>query len=100
MVKDSTRHDYKRWAARRSTEALAALVAEHAGRCAQARLSGLPYRSGSAVLDRKLSAAAAELDRRCTSEALAEAARLRNLGGPVQQIRRGMCQGKTSGATQ
>ena len=50
MAKDSTQHDYRRWAARRSTEALAALVAEHAGRCAQARLSGRPYSSGSANL--------------------------------------------------
>ena len=100
MAKDSTQHDYQRWAARHSTEGLAALVAEHAERCAQARLSGSSYSSGSAVLDRKISAAAAELDHRRASEALAEAARLRNLGGPVQQIRRGMYQGKASGAAQ
>ena len=99
MAKDSTRHDYRRWAARHSTEGLAALVAEHAGRYAQARLSGRKYSSGSAVLDRKISAAAAELDHRHASEALAEAARLRNLGGPVQQVRRGMYQGKAAGAT-
>ena len=100
MAKDSTRHDYRRWATRRSTEALAALVAEHAGRCAQARLSGRPYSSGSAVLDRKISAAAAELDRRRASEALAEAARLRDLGVTPPQVRRGMYQGKASGTAQ
>ena len=100
MTKDSTQHDYRRWAARRSTETLAVLLAEHAGRYAQARLTGREYSSGSAVLDRKISAAAAELDHRRASEALAEAARLRNLGGPVQQVRRGMYQGKASGAAQ
>ena len=98
MAKNSTVHKYDNWAARRSTEYLAALVvAEHAGRCAQARLAGRTYSSGSAALDRKISAAAAELNSRRASEALAEAARLRNLGGPVQQVRRGQRQSQTSG---
>ena len=89
MAKHSTNHVFHKWAQRRSTEALAALVAQYAPRRAAALLTGRTYSSGSPVLDLQLAAAAAELDRRRASEAVIEAARLRDLGGSPQQIRRG-----------
>lgn len=97
MAKHSTNHGFHKWAQRRSTEALAALVVQYAPRRAAALLAGRTYSSGSPVLDLQLAAAAVELDRRRASEAVAEAARLRDLGGPPQQIHRGQRQNQTSG---
>ena len=88
MAKHSTNHGFHKWAQRRSTEALAALVAQYAPRRAAALLAGRTYSSGSPVLDLQLAAAAAELDRRRASEAVAEAA---VVGMPHEIKGQGIC---------
>lgn len=79
MAKKSANHSYDRWARRRSDEFLACFIAEHAPARARDLLVGTSNSYGYPARDRKLAAAGAELDRRRASEAVDEAARLRDL---------------------
>ena len=79
MAKESANHPYDRWARRRSDEFLASFIAEHAPARARDLLVGTSNSYGYPARDRKLAAAGAELDRRRATEAVDEAARLRDL---------------------